>query len=294
LLNQIASEIDCTQNSELAKGLVVGGVNFNDDLKLAIKRTGLSHVVAVSGFQISLLVSALEILTNRIGMGRNLRLSLLVGSVLGLILLVGPQPPVLRASFSSLLSVGSLLIFGRRLETWRGMVYSGLIMLWLNPFYLFSYSFLLSFAATAGLVSLNYKFFVVNPLKLLIESGLVSLSAFLWTLPILSNLSGQTSPLSVLINLIIGPLIAPVTLVNILAWLPMVGDLFGFVGAVCLQFILKVVLLTSRILPIWSVKPFGIIESGLYLLIVWLAFKIAASIRLEKHLPQTNSVELSL
>lgn len=138
-------------HSELLLGMLLGV----DDLKKipkfnnGLKKTGTIHVVVVSGFNINLVLSFVASLVGSPYKLRNLVFS--QGVTLIYILLVGLDPPVIRAW---IMSTAVLLskYHGRKAAGLKILMFSAFLMLVINPYYLFSISFQLSFSASAGLV----------------------------------------------------------------------------------------------------------------------------------------------
>lgn len=143
----------CQDIYALSVGLTLGGTDEFDKIsKENFKNLGLSHLVAVSGFQVVLLFTFVENTLNKIKIRRSFRIGIIILFLGLMILLVGPQPPVLRSSFSILTSSFVLIIFGIKISSFRSLVYSSIWMLTLNPLFLFSISFQLSFLASFGLI----------------------------------------------------------------------------------------------------------------------------------------------
>ncbi|NJS41676.1 ComEC/Rec2 family competence protein [Candidatus Gracilibacteria bacterium] len=195
-------KIKCQEVAALSSGLITGDTDgieksTNDNFK----KLGLAHLVAVSGFQVVLLTSFLERILFKLSLPKYLRILLSVFSMLLLILLVGPQPPVLR-SVMTLLIIYLALSLGRSVEYIRALIYSAIVLLFINPYYIYSISFQLSFLASFALGSNIFD--QVDPTKFLIKffKNLSSnILIFLFTLPILINLAGFVSPISIVVNL---------------------------------------------------------------------------------------------
>lgn len=232
IIRIFAPNSNCQDIFALSYGLVLGGTQkFSRELYGDIRTLGLTHLVAVSGFQVVLVITFLESVALRLNINRKWRLLLIIFGVLALVLIVGPQPPVLRSSVSVLVSLFVLIFLGRRVSSFRALTYSGLILLWLNPFYLNSASFQLSFLASLGLIlastKSNHKTETsLEWLKNYKELSITSLATFLMTLPIIIKLSGQVTFLSVITNIIVLPFIPIVSLLNVIGLVPFVGQLF--------------------------------------------------------------------
>jgi ComEC/Rec2-related protein len=278
VIDFLAPNIACQDVSALAIGLTTGGTNnFSKEIKDNFKILGLTHLVAVSGFQVGLLVSLVEVISSKLPIKRSYRFWLILILVSLMILIVGPQPPVLRSSLSLLLSIFVLIFLGRRLETWRALIYSGLIMLLFNPLYIISVSFQLSFLATLGLLissgieNEGYKFW--QNIKILFTA---TISSFLFTLPIIINLSGKVSLMAILSNILIIPFIPIISILNILSLIPIIGQLFGFISLSTQSLILFFIKDFAKIENFLVLSPFSRFELFIYytcLILIFFFFK---------------------
>jgi competence protein ComEC len=135
----------------LLNGILLGlGHTLPDDLAEAFRTTGLSHIIVISGFNISLVAQAV------MASGRRWmhRWAAVVTSVLAVVLytvLVGPSAPVLRATMMGGLFLLAPLV-GRRSHALTSLAAATLVMSAFNPLILWSVSFQLSFAATVALL----------------------------------------------------------------------------------------------------------------------------------------------
>lgn len=253
LIKIFAPSSGCEDIFALSYGLVLGGTQkFSRELYGKIKDLGLTHLVAVSGFQVVLVITFLEGMALKIRIPRKWRLIVTILGVILLIALVGLQPPVLRSSTSVLLSISVLLFLGRRVGSFRALTYSGLILLWINPFYLASASFQLSFLASLGLILSNRNNDTETTLewmKNLKELSISSLATFLMTLPIILQLSGQVTFLAVLTNIIVLPFIPIISLLNVAGLIPWIGQI-PLVLAILLQSLLITLIQELSALPL--------------------------------------------
>lgn len=209
----------CQDPPSLITGLLFGGTQgLSQETKQAFQTLNLSHIVAVSGYQVVLLSGFIENLGQHLQQRRQLIFILTCTSLFLFICLVGLQPPILRAGLSTFISRIVLIFLGRKLDPWRITLYSAGIMLLFNPLYLFSISFQLSVTATLGL----HLFPIHNQgfIREQIQTLLSTVSVFLITLPIISQLNDTWTPVGFLANLIILPLTGWTTLTGILSILP--------------------------------------------------------------------------
>lgn len=274
IISSIAKKISCSDVAGLSIGLVLGGTDyFSDELKGDFKKTGIMHIVAVSGFQIGLIMTLVEFFLRKSLLPRNLRLGLFVITLGFFIFLFGPQPPVIRSSLSFLIASGSLFIFGRRLNGLRALVYSGITMLLINPFYLYSVSFQLSFVASFALiVSFENDLFQFKHLNNFWNLFSSTLATFLYTLPILVSIGGGISVIAVITNIVVIPIIPFITALNILGLIPLVGSFFIMTALVVQTFFILLIQNLSKLLPVINFEKFSVPEFVVYYLVLTIIF----------------------
>lgn len=184
---------------------IVAGVVLGDkslipfDFWEQLKQTGTLHIMVASGMNIAFLAgSALSLLT--LAFKRQIAVFFLFGLIWFYTIMTGLTPPVVRAAImASLIYLSQALGRGARGE--RILLFTGGIMLFLEPLLLFDLGFQLSFLATAGLVFLQPRLQQQNCQLLRNENFSSSLSAQIFTLPVLVLNFGQLNLASPLINL---------------------------------------------------------------------------------------------
>ena len=194
-------------------GALLAGLVTGDDHALTRERrdafvqTGTSHLTAVSGSNVALLVTIASF-----GVAGATRRRLLwqigvVGGIWAYALLVGLEPPVTRAA---LVATGALLAVrvGRRPDLLTLLALSGAAMVAVAPAVLWSLSFQLSFAASLGLVAVVPSGGVVG-LTGWIRAGVWTAgAAWLATLPLQASAFGTLSLVAIPANLLLAPLVA--------------------------------------------------------------------------------------
>lgn len=173
----------------------------------AFRASGTMHVMAVSGYNITIVASLLIAASRRAGR----RWSFLI-AIIGIgafVLITGASASVVRAAL-----MGGLVLLsqqtGRVSSVRNVLVAAAVIMVAINPLVLrFDIGFQLSFLAVVGLVYVGprlEKFLTRVPKALLLRESLTAtLSANAMTLPITLVYFGQISPLAPLINVILLP-----------------------------------------------------------------------------------------
>lgn len=175
----------------------------------AMRRAGLSHFVAVSGSNVALFLGALFLVAGPLGWSSIRRAILGLAGLVFFVLLIGPDPSVVRAATMA----GLVLVarpFGLRPDIWRVIgVGVGLVLL-VAPELAYSLGFQLSVAATAGVVVGTGWFHNLRPRWLATSLG-AACGAQLAVAPILLLAIGQLPLWSPVANVAAAPLVVAAT-----------------------------------------------------------------------------------
>ena len=201
-------------NGSVLAALVLGSavVPVPAELREAFRAAGLSHALAASGFHLSVLLGVVLPLGKRLP--RLGRLTLAAAAMGLFVLLAGPQPSVLRAVLMGALALG-VVECGYRGRPLGILAASALVLLLARPDWLLDVGFQLSVVATAALVV------SARPLELGLRRWLpgwlavataVPLAASLYTLPLQLLHFGVVPLYAVPANLVVAPLLTPLTL----------------------------------------------------------------------------------
>ncbi len=182
---------------------------------------GLTHLAAVSGTNLTLVVGFVLVLARWAGVrGRGLLLVGLAG-VVGFVALARPEPSVVRAAAMgsvALLGMGS----GGRERGTRALGVAVLVLLLADPWLALSVGFALSALATAGILVLGPPFrdALARWLPRWAAEGVaVPLAAQLVCTPVIAALSGQVSLVAVAANLAVAAAVAPATVLGLVGGL---------------------------------------------------------------------------
>jgi competence protein ComEC len=139
-----------SRRAGLLRGLAVGDVTAIDDgTELALRRAGLSHLLAVSGSNVAVVLGAVGATTAFLG--ARLRVAGAAGALGLYVLIVGPDPSVLRAAAMGAIGLAALAA-GSRSEPLHALGLAITVLLALRPGLVFAVGLHLSVAATAGIV----------------------------------------------------------------------------------------------------------------------------------------------
>ena len=206
---------------------LVAGLAIGDDSKLSektksdFKVVSLTHLSAVSGANCAIVLAGVALLLNLLPVKRIVRLGLSFGAIFLYLGLVGPEPSVLRASVMvAVVLVGWSL--GRRVNPLDAISLSIILLLIYEATLSLDYGFALSVLATLGLLLLAPRlvehFEKKMPTWLAVVLS-VSIAAQIACLPVLLVLQPKIPVYSVLANVLAEPLVAPITVLGLLACL---------------------------------------------------------------------------
>ncbi|WP_345431591.1 ComEC/Rec2 family competence protein [Actinoallomurus vinaceus] len=213
-------------------GLVDGDTSLLDpELTDAFEKAGLTHLMAVSGENLSLLIGAVLLVGRLTGLGRR-TLPLLAGAtVFGFVLVARPSPSVLRAAVMG--SVALLaVVTGRERRGVPALCAAVIALVLLDPGLARSYGFALSALATAGILVFGppWRRCLARRLPgsvpgrvprrvaaMVAEPLAVSAAAHVACAPVLVLLDGEVSLVAVPANLLAAPAVGPATLLGVLA-----------------------------------------------------------------------------
>lgn len=220
-LNQIFHE----PQASLAAGIITGAKrSMPQELTENFQKAGLSHIVALSGYNVSIIIIALSTLLAPL-FNRKIVYVLSVFMTITFILMTGASSSVVRAGiFALMILTGKAM--GKQAYLPNILLFTATVMLISNPFVLwYDIGFQLSFLAFTGIVYLSTpveKFITLSKFKILpdfIKKMLCeTVSAQLMVLPLLSYNFGSIS------------LIAPISNIAVL-WVIPLAMFLSFISA---------------------------------------------------------------
>lgn len=232
----------------LVPALVVGDdARVDPALAEDFRTTGLTHLLAVSGTNLTLVVGFL-LVTGR-WCGVRGRWHYLVGTVgiCGFVLIARTEPSVVRAAAMGTVALLGMGVDGRRRGT-RALGVALVVLLLVDPRLAVSVGFALSVVATAGILLLapGMRDAMARWLpRWGAEAVAVPLAAQLSCTPLVAAISGQVSLVAVAANLAVAPVIGPATVLGLagglagLAW-DVPGRWCGTLAAWCVAWLVAV------------------------------------------------------
>lgn len=312
------------ENAGIITAMIIGDkTSLSPDISTSFRKAGISHILAVSGFHISVtsafILSALMLLTRK---RRKISSVLCMLFVLAYMSIAGFTPSVTRAGIMQLIFLSGNF-FQRKADPLNSLGIAVLIITIMNPYAVNDAGFLLSFSATLGILvaggkiqryledlikpkAFQHKHFkrrlkqlLYALLKGIISVFSVSFSAFLFTIPVMILYFRQIAIYSVLTNILIAPVLSVVIVCVILTLL---FSLIGIFSFLTVPMVFAVSLFTGYIIfvaRLVSAIPFSLLNVSREFVPVWLIISIAAAIvlyfvRANKNAVKIYSIAVSL
>ncbi|NCW42507.1 MAG: ComEC/Rec2 family competence protein, partial [Actinobacteria bacterium] len=272
--------------SEDAAGLVAGLTigergAISEQLAQQMKALSLTHLVAVSGANLAIVMGVVYLIAARLGLSRNFRFISALLVMAAYVLLVGPESSVIRAATMAVFVMVGLWV-GRGTNPLAALSLAVIFLLAVDPGLAVDIGFGLSALATAGLLVLAPKIYnlLEDKMPKLLAIGIAAtVSAQLYTLPIILYLQPSLPVYSVLANLLAEPLVAPITILGLIAvltiWLPPLSSLISFIASLGSNWI---VVVASNLAPIPFVRlhfidgPIGVLLASGFVVALSLYF----------------------
>lgn len=260
--------------SSLLAGILLGvDTGLTKELQQAFKNTGTAHIIAISGFNISIIAGIFFTMFSRM-VGPRWGSALAVLGIILYTLLVGGDAAVVRAAIMGTFALFARQI-GRRQFALNTLLAVAMLMCAWNPLYIWDVGFQLSFFATLGLILYAEPFSkfaarmlnryvplstaekIIQPLS---DFVLLTFAAQLTTIPIMAYHFQRISLISFIANPFILPaqpavmILGGVAVLLSLIWLPL-GQLAAWVAY-------PFTLYTIRIVELFDRVPHGTIFLG--------------------------------
>ena len=206
------------ESSGLVAGLTIGERDMvSEDLAAAMKTLSLTHLVAVSGANLAIVMGLVYLVASVLGLARGPRLTIALSLMVLYVLLVGPESSVIRAAvMATFVAIG--LWIGRGSAPIYGLSIAVIVLLSVDPALAIDFGFALSALATAGLLILAPLIYqrLSERLPNWLAAGVAAtVAAQLYTLPVLMMLQPSIPIYSVIANLAVEPAVAPITIIGI-------------------------------------------------------------------------------
>ena len=206
LREKISNRIDnIYKSNEYIKTFVLGDTSLLGETVIeSYRQNGISHLFSISGMHISLFASVILYILKRISYNNYYNYGIVILFLFIYTLLVGSSPSVIRSLVMYILfSLNKLL--NLKTKNIDIMCLVLIIMLIINPYYIYNISFQYSYLISFTLVLFSYK--LKNIKNKINKSIYISFISFLISFPICTYNFYQVNFISIFLNLIVIPLV---------------------------------------------------------------------------------------
>ncbi len=237
-------------------GLLIGARHgIPDYLIESFNRTGVTHIIAISGYNITIIATITLSIFQRV-INRTKAFWIVVFVLLIFVIITGAPASVTRAAIMGLVVLLARQA-GRLSRVGHVIILAGFIMVLINPLVLaYDAGFQLSFLATIGLIYISSKikpfFYWVTEKHCLNESLVSTLAATLMTLPLILFQFNRLSLVSPLVNILVLPLIPLIMATGFVAVCAgfisvNLGQLIALIAWLLMEYVIKIIQLFSQI-----------------------------------------------
>lgn len=267
------------------------------------RESGLSHIIVLSGFNITILAVFFGMIFLQLRVRLFLRVLLTIFSIILFVIFVGGEPSILRAGI-----MGSMLLiattFGRQYVAKQFLFIAASTMMIVNPkIALYDISFHLSFLATLAILYIsplleNYKFFQKENknkfTKNIFEIFRITLAVQILVTPYIMFTFGKISLFGIVANILVVPFVPVVMLLGVLIilfsflFMP-VATFFSYVSLIFTKYIFWISEQISKIYISNVESRISLLSMILiYIIILFLIYFEKKRIRIKKYLAKEN------
>ncbi len=209
----IADRIDSYvsgEGKELLKGIATGDTSgFSSEMYNAFIDIGISHITAVSGMNVSLLVAFVMFMFSFTGVPRKIRSAVSIIAVIIYAVITGLSPSIVRAAVMIILTLVASL-FDRKDDEITSTLLAATVILCVNPYSIFDVGFMLSFSSVIWIRLYSPH---INPVlrkifpDFVADVAGVALCAQIATLPVVVYIFNRISVVAILTNVIVVPVV---------------------------------------------------------------------------------------
>lgn len=208
-------------------GMIIGDTSYiTEETKNDFKNAGITHLLAVSGSNITYIIIFTKFLFNSL-IGRKNSNYIVIIFLIIFMLVAGSSPSVVRATIMGIIIIIAEII-SRKPNIYASLSTSALIILIYNPLSIFDMGFLLSFGGTIGIVLFyeKIKAWIINKFSIknnvlvyIVETLSVTLSAQIVLTPIMCYAFNTISFVSILVNVLIVPISGILTILGFVTYI---------------------------------------------------------------------------
>ena len=230
---------------ETASALITGERSGLDpDIKKDFRRSGLSHVLCISGMHLAIILGLFAGIFKRLTVHKNIGIFLLFCICVFYILLTGVQISVLRAGIMAMCSYSAMLE-NKKSDGINALFLAAAIICVCDPYAVLGVGTQLSFVSTFGIIVCSELFAHKSGFSYAVLSALAAnAAAVAFSFPITALSFGEISVWSFVSSLAVSPLcecaltaLVLLALLNPLSSLHVFSALYGFAADICIFFV---------------------------------------------------------
>ncbi len=275
-------------------GLLIGDDgSIEEDLEESFKISSISHILAVSGMQVTYIITGMYFVF-KLSLGKRKTRIIIIIILILYTALTGFSPSIIRASIMGILVMGEGLFY-RKNDIWTSISFSLLIILIYNPFLILNVGLQLSYLGTIGIILFNktvfsvlknirlkerkYEYKINRKIIILIgkikEILAVTISASMAVFPVMLyhfNLFGTYFLITnLLVSIILGPLTIIGTIIVFISYIffPLAKFFSGI-----LEVLINVLILISNFSKLPFSKIYIVTPKIFFIIIVYIIFII--------------------
>ncbi|MGL5749360.1 MAG: ComEC/Rec2 family competence protein, partial [Paraclostridium sp.] len=183
---------------------------IDDETKEIFSKTGVSHILALSGLHVSILITIIGFSMR--GINKVYKLILLSVILIMYSIMVGQSPSIIRAVAYSIISYSAIFLF-KRFDGITTLALIGSFLIIDNPYIIYNISFQLSFLATLSIIY----FYGYMKSKIKFSVIALTISANILTVPILYLNFKNISLIAIISNVLVLPFLSIIIYMCILS-----------------------------------------------------------------------------
>jgi competence protein ComEC len=249
------------EEAGILTGIITGyKADMDEDMRDAYMKTGLSHLLSVSGLHVGFLMLLLTYLLMPFRPEKKLQSSVILLVIIYYILLIGAPLPSVRALIMlAVLMVGKAA--GRKYDLLASVSFAFIVILVFKPLAIHDPGFMISFGAMYSIALLHPAVYgILRPIPPAVRDGLaLSLSVWFGLAPVLAYYFNYISIISIIINIVAIPLSFVITVAGF------IGVLAGIASKTLALYVFSVDYYLINFLSYIIQKAAGLPVSGFYI-----------------------------
>lgn len=277
IMKQKINELLPKETAGLCIGMLIGETsNIEESMQEDFRDSNLSHILAVSGANVSYIIISITYIFNKMYFRKKLSKIISIILLILFMLLTGCTSSVNRACIMAILMLIAELL-NRKSDVYNNLALSALILLIINPYSILDIGFQLSYMGTIGIVFLHDKISNIvqiknKIIKYFFEMIIVTTCANLAIIPIMMFHFNTVSLTFYFSNVLAGPILGAVVIIGFIMFfvsliLNSLAIPIAFILNIMLKFIIKIAELTAS-LPISKIL---ITTPSIWFIIIWYA-----------------------